>query len=126
MFKQKNKTTAAINTELANQISQVLSSSKRTTENPVIKASQIWSITSNQLYDFLGDSIFNQWFKDIVPIVVLNNILILQTKNRLTSHWINNHYQALVDTLIGMQDKKLTSFFISPSDRQVMHESKSP
>lgn len=87
---------------------------EKTIDNPVIKAQTTWSLLSDQLEAILGTEIHQQWFKHIQPLVLKNNILLLQTKNQFASHWINTHYQQLVDALIMIQDRKCTCFFISP------------
>jgi hypothetical protein len=90
---------------------------KKTIDNPVIKAQLTWDILSDQLEAILGSEIHNQWFKNIQPIVLKNNILLLQTETNFASQWINTHYQQLVDALLTLQDRKYTCFFISPKKR---------
>lgn len=85
-----------------------------TIDNPVIKAQVSWNLLSDQLEAILGPEVHKQWFDSIQPMVLKNNILLLQTKNQFASHWINTHYQQLVDALIMIQDQKYTCFFISP------------
>lgn len=85
-----------------------------TIDNPVIKAQLSWDLLSDQLEAILGQTVHRQWFDDIQPLVLKNNILLLQTKNKFASHWINTHYQQLVDALITIQDPRYTCFFISP------------
>ena len=87
---------------------------EKTIDNPVVKAQLSWNILSDQLEAILGTEVHNQWFKSVQPLVLKNNILLLQTKNKFASHWINTHYQQLVDALIMIQDRKYTCFFISP------------
>ena len=89
---------------------------KNQLSNPVVMASKAWSKTSSQLHDVLGEDVFNQWFKDIRAIVIADNILILQAPSATTCHWINKHYQKLVDILLDLHCKDLSSFFISTKD----------
>ncbi len=87
---------------------------KKTIDNPVVKAQVSWDLLSDQLQAILGSEIHNQWFKNIRPLVLKNNILLLQTETSFASQWINTHYQQLVDALITIQDRKYTCFFIAP------------
>lgn len=87
---------------------------EKTIDNPMLKAQLSWDILSDQLEAILGIEIHTQWFKSIQPLVLKNNILLLQTQNQFASHWINTHYQQLVDALLMIQDPKFTCFFISP------------
>lgn len=86
-------------------------------ENPMVRASCVWAIVSDQLQEILGPGIYNKWFASILPLVVSDNVLILQTQKEFNVKWINQHYQDLIDLLIGFQDKNLSSFFIGPHDR---------
>ena len=86
----------------------------KTIDNPVVKAHQSWSILSDQLQAILGPEVHNQWFKNIQPLVLKNNILLVQTETNFASQWIHTHYQELVDSLMLIQDKNLTCFFLSP------------
>ncbi len=86
------------------------------TSNPVVRASHSWRIISEQLRDLLGREIHRQWFKNVTPVLISEHILILSTPSKQACHWINNHYQDLVDLLISFQDKKLTTFFVSQED----------
>ena len=52
----------------------------RTIDNPVIKAQESWDLLNDQLLDILGPEVHTQWFRDITPLVLKNNILIVQTK----------------------------------------------
>lgn len=84
--------------------------------NPVVRASHCWRIVSEQLKDLLGKEIHRQWFRNITPVLISENILIVSTPSKQACHWINNHYHDLVDLLISFQDKKLTTFFVSQED----------
>lgn len=86
------------------------------TSNPVVRASHSWRIISEQLKDLLGREIHRQWFRNVTPVLISEHILILSTPSKQACHWINNHYQDLVDLLISFQDKKLTTFFVSQED----------
>lgn len=86
----------------------------KTIDNPVLKAKSSWDILSEQLSHILGPEVHNQWFAPIKPLVLKNNILILQTETSFASSWINTHYQELVEALLLTQDKKLSCFFIAP------------
>ena len=85
--------------------------------HPVVKASYIWSILSEQLCDILGPEIHHQWFKSVRPLVISHNVLIIEVPNHFSAQWIHTHYHELVDVLLSVMDKKLTSFFISQSER---------
>jgi chromosomal replication initiation ATPase DnaA len=87
--------------------------------HPVVKASYIWSILSEQLCDILGPEVHHQWFKQVKPLVISHNVLILEVPNHFSAQWIHTHYHELVDVLLSVMDKKLTSFFISQSERHV-------
>jgi hypothetical protein len=85
--------------------------------HPVVKASYVWSILSEQLCDVLGPEVHHQWFKQVKPMVIAHNVLILEVPNHFSSQWIHTHYHELVDVLLSVMDKKLTSYFISQSER---------
>lgn len=91
--------------------------------HPVVKASYIWSILSEQLCDILGPEIHHQWFKSIKPLIISHNVLLLEVPNHFTAQWIHTHYHELVDVLLSVIDKKLSSFFISQSERNKSSES---
>lgn len=86
----------------------------KTVDNPVIRANDVWQTLREQLEVILDAQVYNQWFKPIKPIVLNNNILLLQTENQFAERWINTHYQELVELLLTGQDKKLSCFFIAP------------
>ena len=85
--------------------------------HPVVKASYIWSVLSEQLCDILGPEIHHQWFKQVKPLVISHNVLIIEVPNHFSAQWIHTHYHELVDVLLSVMDKKLTSFFVSQSER---------
>jgi chromosomal replication initiation ATPase DnaA len=85
--------------------------------HPVVKASYVWSILSEQLCDILGPEVHHQWFKQVKPLVISHHVLILEVPNHFSAQWIHTHYHELVDVLLSVMDKKLTSFFISQQER---------
>lgn len=85
--------------------------------HPVVKASYIWSILEEQLSDILGPEIHHRWFKEVKALVISHNVLILEVPNHFSAQWIHTHYHELVDVLLSVMDKKLTSFFVSQSER---------
>ncbi|MBU6376706.1 MAG: hypothetical protein KGQ59_11960 [Bdellovibrionales bacterium] len=85
--------------------------------HPVVKASYLWSILSEQLSDVLGPEIHHQWFKDVRPVVISDNVLLLEVPNHFAAQWIHSHYHELADVLLSVMDKKLSTFFISQSER---------
>ena len=85
--------------------------------HPVVKASYIWSILSEQLCDVLGPEVHHQWFKNVKPLVITHNVLILEVPNHFSAQWIHTHYHELVDVLLSVMDKKLSSYFVSQSER---------
>lgn len=85
--------------------------------HPVVKASYVWSILSEQLCDILGPEVHHQWFKQVKPLVISHNVLILEVPNHFSAQWIHTHYHELVDVLLSVMDKKLTSFFVSQQER---------
>lgn len=85
--------------------------------HPVVKASYVWSILSEQLFDVLGPEVHHQWFKSVKPLMVSHNVLILEVPNHFSAQWIHSHYHELVDVLLSVMDKKLSSFFVSQSER---------
>jgi len=86
--------------------------------HPVVKASYIWSILSEQLCDILGPEIHHQWFKNIKPLIISHNVLLLEVPNHFSAQWIHTHYHELVDVLLSVIDKRLSSFFVSQSERK--------
>jgi chromosomal replication initiation ATPase DnaA len=85
--------------------------------HPVVKASYIWSVLSEQLSDVLGPEVHHQWFKQVKPLVISHNVLILEVPNHFSAQWIHTYYHELVDVLLSVMDKKLTSFFLSQTER---------
>lgn len=85
--------------------------------HPVVKASYVWSVLSEQLFDVLGPEVHHQWFKQVKPLVISHNVLILEVPNHFSAQWIHTHYHELVDVLLSVMDKKLSSFFVSQSER---------
>lgn len=85
--------------------------------HPVVKASYIWTIISDQLLDVLGSTIHHQWFKETKPLVISDNVLILEVPNHFCAQWIHTHYHELVDALLSAMDKRLSSYFVSQSER---------
>lgn len=86
----------------------------KTIDNPVVKAHQTWEILSEQLKAILDNEVYAQWFNKVQPIILKNNILIVQAETTFAARWINTHYQELVDSLLLIQDKKHSCFFIAP------------
>lgn len=85
--------------------------------HPVVKASYLWSILSEQLCDVLGPEVHHQWFKHVKPLVISDNVLILEVPNHFSAQWIHTHYHELVDVLLSVMDQKLSSFFLSQYER---------
>jgi len=85
--------------------------------HPVVKASYTWSILSEQLCDVLGPEVHHQWFKQVRPLVISHNVLILEVPNHFSAQWIHTHYHELIDVLLSVLDKRLTSFFVSQHER---------
>jgi hypothetical protein len=85
-------------------------------QNPMVQASCVWAIVSDQLCDVLGNTIYNQWFANIKPLFISDNVIVLKTGKNFDVRWINSHYQNLIDVLLSFQSKNLTSFFVGPSD----------
>ncbi len=111
--------TAIFEDKLKLKIKQELKSTfSKTIDNPVIKAHGAWDLLNEQLLAILGSEIHRQWFRDVKPLVLKNNILLLQTKNQFAAQWINTHYQELIDTLSLVQDSSLTCFFIAPKSER--------
>ena len=107
--------TAVFEDKLKLKLKEELKSTfSRTIDNPVIKAHQSWELLSEQLLAVLGEEVHTQWFKNAKPLVLKNNILLVQARTQFSAQWINTHYQELIDTLALVQDSKLTCFFIAP------------
>ncbi len=87
--------------------------------HPVVKASYLWSVLTEQLSDVLGPEVHHQWFKQVKPLVISHNVLILEVPNHFSAQWIHTHYHELVDVLLSVMDKRLSSFFVSQSERHV-------
>jgi chromosomal replication initiation ATPase DnaA len=85
--------------------------------HPVVKASYVWSILEEQICDILGPEVHHQWFKQVRPLVISHNVLILEVHNHFSAQWIHTHYHELVDVLLSVMDKKLSSFFVSQQER---------
>lgn len=89
-------------------------------DSPMVRASTVWAIVSEQLETILGPEIFNQWIKGLTPIVITNNSLVLHTKSAFASHWLRSHYQKLFDSLLKAHDKNLSAFIISSEDTKAI------
>ena len=85
--------------------------------NPIVKASYVWSILSDQLEDVLGPQVHFQWFRQVKPLVISDNVLILEVSNHFTTQWIHTHYMELIEILLSVIDKRISCFFISQSDK---------
>jgi chromosomal replication initiation ATPase DnaA len=85
--------------------------------NPMVKASYVWSILSDQLEDILGPQIHFQWFRQVKPLVISDNVLILEVSNHFTTQWIHTHHMELIEILLSVIDKRMSCFFISQSDK---------
>lgn len=95
-------------------------------DNPVIKARNTWHITSEMISIVLGKEIHAQWFKNIKPIVMKDNNLVVQTDSLFAAQWINTHYSELIDGLMKAQDKNLSCFFIGPKNWSNKTSNKKP
>lgn len=100
-----------------NQKQAILKERNLNLAHPVVKASYTWSIISEQLCDILGPEIHHQWFKSAKPLVISSNVLILEVPNHFSAQWIHTHYHELVDVLLSVLDNRLSSFFVSQSER---------
>jgi len=85
--------------------------------HPVVKASYLWSIISNQLLDVLGPEVHHQWFSSVRPMVITDSTLVLEAPNHFAAQWIHRTYQELVDVLLSVHDQELSALFLSQSDR---------
>lgn len=89
----------------------------------MVKAAYIWSIVSDQLCDVLGEEIHRQWFKNAKPLVIADQMLLIELPNHFAAQWVHAHYQELVDVLIGVLDKNLSSFFFIKTGFELRHSS---
>jgi hypothetical protein len=113
----KSNTTRAYSKNLKKNLhSKLQDLLKDSYDNPVIKARNTWSVTSEMVLAMLGTEVHTQWFANIKPIVLKNKNLIVQTESQFAAQWINTHYQELVNSIITAQDAKLTCFFIGPAN----------
>lgn len=96
---------------------QVLKEKSINLAHPVAKASYAWCIVSEQLCDILGPEVHHQWFKNVRPLVISHHVLILEVPNHFNAQWIHTHYHELIDVLLSAMDQRLSSFFISQSER---------
>ena len=95
---------------------QKLFSKVMKSDNPVVRASNIWDTIKDQLKIILGDTVYKQWFAETRALVIADNVLILKTQNDFAAKWLTTYYQALIETLLSVHDKNLSCFFIGPSD----------
>lgn len=114
----KNNTSKKLESHISGKFRRLLHKNFSVEDNPMVRASCVWGVVSDQLKEILGPGIYNKWFASTLPLVVSDNVLILQTQKDFNVKWINQHYQELVDLLISFQDKNLSSFFIGPSERK--------
>jgi chromosomal replication initiation ATPase DnaA len=82
------------------------------TNNPVLSGLKSWGIVSNQLHCLLGIEVHTQWFQQIVPLFINNNMLLLLTPDKKSCVWITRHYHKLIDLLLSFQDEKLSCFLV--------------
>ncbi len=117
-MKKRTKSKRNFKTNWSNRTSGVLKEKSISLAHPVAKASYAWTIVSEQLSDILGPSVHHQWFKHVRPLVISHNVLILEVPNHFTAQWIHTHYHELIDLLLSVVDKRMSSFFVSQSERQ--------
>ncbi len=84
--------------------------------HPTVKAHYVWRLVSEQLVQMIGEAPFQQWFSSVQPLLLVDQILVLQTQNKFACQWINQHYRELVDALLSAQDAKYCCYFISLQD----------
>lgn len=84
---------------------------------PVVKASYLWAVVSEQLLDILGPEVHHQWFKAVRPVVLTDGTLVLETSTHFSAQWIHSHYQELVDVLLSVHDRQASALFMSKKDR---------
>ena len=48
--------------------------------------------------------------------MISDNVLILEVPNHFFAQWIHTHYHELIDLLLKVIDKNLSSFFVSRFD----------
>lgn len=89
---------------------------ERELNNPVLKATQVWTFVDDFLKVVLDKEVHRQWFEGVKPLVFKNDILLIQTKDKFSSQWINTHYQDLIDELIKLKSIKFSCFFIAPKN----------
>lgn len=100
---------------IRNKIQDVLNNDM---QNPMVKALNVWDITSEQLETIIGITIHRQWFKNIRPLVITNNTLLLRTDSTFAASWLNTYYKEIIDALLMAQDKKLSCFFLALEDEK--------
>tara|TARA_Y100000385_G_scaffold280770_1_gene332442 strand:+ start:305 stop:658 length:354 start_codon:yes stop_codon:yes gene_type:complete len=113
-LKHKDKYLQTLQKNIAEKLKEVLQDSF---DNPVVKARNSWNLTSEMLFVILGHEVHEQWFAQVNPLVLKNNVLILQTHSNFAAQWINTHYQELVESLLITQDPNLSCFFIAPRNQ---------
>ena len=101
---------------ISNQVKGLFSDPQSHRSQPLLEAVYLWNKISAQLQEILGPEVHQQWFSRVIPIVISNDVLILQGHGKFATYWISAHYQDLVDTLIEFHDQNLSVFFLSPSD----------
>lgn len=79
----------------------------------MVRASHCWAVAQEQLQTLLDGAIYKQWFVNTCATVIINDVLIVTTKDNFASQWLNTHYIQLVDALIQLQDSKLSCFFVA-------------
>jgi chromosomal replication initiation ATPase DnaA len=88
--------------------------------HPLVKANYVWSMVAEQLRAILGETTYDQWFATVKPIILADQMLVLQVSNRFASQWINQHYRELVDVLLNAQNPEFCCYFLSPQDLSLM------
>ncbi len=66
---------------------------------------ELWKDCLNLLQEELPQQTIQTWFKPITPVSFLENVLVLRVPNRFTYHWLDTHYddmlQATVEKVFG-------------------------
>jgi chromosomal replication initiation ATPase DnaA len=88
--------------------------------HPTVKAHYAWKLVSEQLIDMIGMAPFTQWFSNVKPLFLVDDILIVQVENKFSSQWINQHYRDLVDALLTAQNEKYCCYFLSNHELSMM------
>jgi chromosomal replication initiator protein len=63
---------------------------------PEMSAATLWEAVSGRLRGALNEKTFDNWFSEVVPVAVDDDVLVLGVPNDFTLEWIEGHFAELI------------------------------